>query len=373
MSQHKQRYIQARNITVIGALTNVLQGVLKLIGGFWFHSHALIADAVHSFSDLLSDFMVLFASHYGNQDADDAHPYGHRRIETVGTLLVSILLIFVGGSICWDALTEFTKIWPEVPTQGALCIAGFSILLNEILFFVTLHVAKKIHSNLIKANAWHHRSDSATSLVVALGILGSLLGYHHLDAIAAVVVSLLIIKMGIEYSWHSIKELIDTAVKPELIEDIQQTIASIPGVNKIHQLRTRSMGDHILVDVHILVFPYLSVSEGHYIAQHVHELLMKQYANISDVTVHVDPEDDESVSPSKQLPNRKHIEKEWLIPLQEQFPDIQTWIIHYLNGQLTIDLYLKNTHNRLDSLRKRCDQLIKMNAVIKLFRYFHPL
>lgn len=369
MTQHRAK--KARNITLLGAGANIIQGGIKIIGGLWFQSHALIADGLHSLSDLLTDFMVLFASHYGSVEADDEHPYGHHRIETVATLLLSILLICVGVGICWDAFEEFYKKNPLSPTYPAFLIAMASIALNEVLFYMTLAVGNQIHSNLIKTNAWHHRSDSASSLVVALGILGALFGYTYLDAVAAIIISFFIIKMGWKYSWQSVNELIDTAVKPETVQQIQSTITQIPGVNKIHQLRTRSMGGRIIIDVHVLVLPYLSVSEGHYIAQTVHNHLLKQLPSVIDVTVHVDPEDDEAHSPSLHLPNRQMIEKNWLIPLQELFPEIKTWVIHYLSGQITIDLYVKNMNDsHFSSLQARCDALRRHHTEIKLFRFY---
>lgn len=369
----RERYRKARFITLIGAASNVLQGIVKLVGGVLFNSDALIADGLHSFSDLLTDAMVVFASRFGSQAADEAHPYGHQRIETATTLLLSLILIVVGMGIGWHAFEEWSRHALDTPTLPALVIAVLSILLNEILFFTTLHVGKTIHSNLVKANAWHHRSDSASSIVVALGIIGSLLGHPYLDALAAMIVALLIIKMGVDYSWNSVKELIDTAVEPKAVQSIERAITKVSGVNKVHQLRTRSMGGSILVDVHILVSPFLSVSEGHYIAQHVHRVLLKKFPLIKDVTVHVDPEDDEYVQPSLHLPHRKAIEKKWLRPLQKAYPEIQSWVLHYLDGRLNIDLILETKHKTFDRLQDHCEQLVKKNPDIREIRLFTEL
>lgn len=361
----------AKQITLIGASINSLQGFIKILGGLWFNSHALIADGIHSFSDLLTDVMVLFGAHYGNQAADESHPYGHQRIETITTLFLSLLLIFAGLGIGVHVYNEWSKPGEiSSPTYGALIIACLSILSNELIFYFTLRVGHHIHSELIKANAWHHRADSASALVVAIGIMGSMLGYDYLDATAAFIVIMLIIKMGVEYAWNSTKELIDTAPHPALIREIEQIITLVPGVNKIHQLRTRSMGSRILVDVHILVFPYLTVSEGHFIAQHVHHDLIKKLPLIQDVTVHVDPEDDELYTPSLHLPNRKTIEQTWLIPLQKQFPVIQTWALHYLAGQLSIDLYLAASEKSYAPLYTHCQTLFDALPDMKMIRFF---
>jgi cation diffusion facilitator family transporter len=368
MSEHRAH--QAKKITIIGAIVNLLQGLIKILGGLWFNSHALIADGFHSFSDLITDFMVFFGAHYGNQAADETHPYGHQRIETATTLFLSLLLILAGAGIGWHAYEALANKVLTPPTYGALIVAGLSILSNELVFYFTLRTGNRIQSDLIKANAWHSRADSASSLVVAVGVLGSMMGYTYLDAFAAIVVALLIIKMGIEYVWTSLKELVDTAVDPELTREIEKIITSVPGVNKIHQLRTRSMGQHVLVDVHILVFPYLTVSEGHFIAQHVHQALLKHLPIIQDVTVHVDPEDDELFPPSVHLPNRKIIEETWLVPLQKTFPNIQTWGLHYLSGKLSIDLYISPTDQNLSHVHEHCQSMFAKTPYIKTIRIF---
>ncbi|OGV27709.1 MAG: cation transporter [Legionellales bacterium RIFCSPHIGHO2_12_FULL_37_14] len=365
-----QRYQQAKQITLIGALTNSAQGIAKILGGIYCNSHALIADGIHSFSDLLTDFMVIFGSHYGSQDADATHPYGHQRIETASTLFLSLLLALAGLGIAIHTYDEWAHRTLDAPTIGALVIALLSIAFNEALFYSTLHVGKKINSDLVKTNAWHHRADSASALVVSVGIIGSMLGYHYLDAVAALIVAWLIIKMGFVYAWRSLQELIDTAVSPEIIQEIERIITSVAGVNKIHQLRTRTMGSHIIVDVHVLVFPYITVSEGHYIAHHVHQTLLKKMPAINDVTVHIDPEDDEVNPPSAHLPNRKNIEKTWLIPLQANFPQIQTWNLHYLEGKLILDIYLNKMDAHSAKIAEYCQKEFAQEKDIKAIRLF---
>ena len=368
MSQKPSRYQQAKRITLLGALANAFLGILKIIGGFLYHSHALIADGLHSISDLMIDAMVLFASKYGSQEADDTHPYGHQRIETAGTLMLALLLIFAGVGIAWDAAAELFIQNPEQPTWLALPIAALSVLINEILFFYTRHVGHQIQSALITANAWHHRSDSAASAVVALGLIGSLLGFTHFDAIAAIIVGMMIVKMGLSYGWNSVKELIDTAIGPEQLQEIEQFISQIDGVKKIHQLRTRSMGGDIIIDVHVLVEPFISVSEGHYIAQHVHYLLKKQLPKVKDVTVHVDPEDDELYCPSVRLPNRTQLEKEIVHQWQKQFPGIINWTLHYLDGKIFIDLVYDPELVQANDLKKKIEQDLANVTTIKEVR-----
>ncbi|CDZ77707.1 Ferrous-iron efflux pump FieF [Legionella massiliensis] len=365
-----ERYQQAKRITVIGALINALLGCIKVLGGAFFHSHALIADGVHSFSDLITDFMVVFASKYGSQDADDSHPYGHQRIETAATLLLAVLLIVAGAGIAWDSLDELLSGAVSKPGGLALIIAFLSILANEALFHYTHHVGQRIQSPLIIANAWHHRSDAAASLVVALGLLGALFGFVYLDAIAAVIVGCMIIKMGMSYGWNSVKELVDTAVEPEMLKQIEAIIEAVDGVQKIHQLRSRLMGGEVLIDVHILVSPLISVSEGHYIAQHVHRALINKLSAVKDVTVHVDPEDDEVSCPSLHLPNRDALEKNLILSWQNDFPELSDWTIHYLDGKLTIDLQFNPKFNDWQQFKERLNIDLQPNDKICQVRLF---
>jgi cation diffusion facilitator family transporter len=334
----KTRYQKAKLITLIGAVINALLGISKLLGGIWFHSSALVADGFHSLSDLFTDGMVLIASKYGSLEADDSHPYGHQRIETAATYVLALLLILTGVAIAWDALSHLRHHEHEHPAIWALPLAAISIIANEALFWYTRHVGRVIQSQLIIANAWHHRSDAASSLIVFAGLLGSLAGFTSLDGIAALLVGILIIKMGVNYGWTSIKELVDTGVEPNIRTDIEKIIKSTDGVLKVHQLRTRLMGSDIFVDVHVQVNPMISVSEGHFIAQHVHLRLMKTLSNIKDVTVHIDPEDDEITSPSIHLPNRTTLEKNLLNHWRNTFPAINACLLHYLDGKLTLDL-----------------------------------
>lgn len=333
-----ERYQRARAVTLCGALINILLGIVKLMGGYVYQSHALVADGFHSFSDLVIDSLVLFAARYSHQEADESHPYGHQRIETAATLFLSLLLILTGLGIAWHSLRDVIFERSFSPQWLALPIAALSIVANEALFRWTLHVGKKIGSQMIITNAWHHRSDAASSIVVLIGLLGGLFKFYALDAIAAIIVGCMIVKMGVEYGWEAVKALIDTAIAFEKLEKIRKTIEAVPGVKKIHQLRSRMMGSDIFIDVHILVSPKISVSEGHYIAQHVHQELKQQVTQVKDVTVHVDPEDDEIVMPSFDLPSRSQLEKNLLIDWKVKFPFIQEWMLHYLNGAVVIDL-----------------------------------
>lgn len=367
MAHPDHRYQEARKITLVGAGVNVVLGMLKVVGGWLFQSHALVADGLHSFADLFTDTMVLFASKYGNQDADELHPYGHQRIETAATLMLSLLLILTGLGIAWDSLQHILLHTIQSPHYWALGFAAFSMIANEILFYLTKKVGDKINSPLIVANAWHHRSDSASSGVVLLGITGSLLGYAYLDPIAAILVGALIIKMGIDYGWDSVKELVDTGVEPAQISEIRQIISCVDGVCKIHQFRNRKMGGDIFVDVHVLVSPWISVSEGHQIAQRVHCALLNANSQIKDVTVHIDPEDDELAMPSNNLPSRLALEKKLLMQWQEVFPEIQSFVLHYLDGNITVEIKLAKAFRQWLKLEKLIrEDLAQYSAITKV-------
>lgn len=370
MTQHL-RYSLAKKVTLLGAGINALLGIVKLIGGYLFHSHALMADGIHSFSDLIIDVMVLFASKFGSAHADESHPYGHQRIETATTLLLALLLILAGIGIAWDALDELFKGTHTIPGWLTLPIITLSIIANELLFHYTQRIGKRIQSALILANAWHHRSDAASSIVVLIGIMGSLAGLIYLDALAAVLVGLMIVKMGWDYGWNSVKELVDTAVSAELLEEINRVIQDVDGVKLIHQLRSRYMGSDVLIDVHVLVSPKISVSEGHYIAQHVHNALVDRIDSVKDVIVHIDPEDDETCSPSLHLPSRKVIKEQLLQEVLGDFPAILYWNLHYLNGKISIDIACSESFNQWEELDGQIRSALKLDDEIEEIRIFN--
>lgn len=361
------RYLEAKKVTIIGAITNVFLGISKIVTGYLFHSHALVADGIHSFSDVLTDLMVVFASKFGSQDADISHPYGHQRIETAATFFLAFLLIITGSVIAWDAIDELLTATSTKPNWLALPVATLSIIVNEALFYYTHRIGKRIQSPLILANAWHHRSDSAAAFVVLIGLIGSLWGIVYLDAVAASIVGCIIIKMGWDYGWKSLKELVDTAVDPELLKTIEKTIESVSGIDKIHQLRSRMMGDDVFIDVHIQVAPYISVSEGHYIAQQVHHTLLTQIDRVKDVTVHVDPEDDEIAHPSINCPKRSQLEVEIIKPIRTHFPHLEFYTLHYLNGEIGLDMVFDVHFKDWDELHKMLtDMRLKHNAIKKI-------
>ncbi|MES2141814.1 MAG: cation diffusion facilitator family transporter [Pseudomonadota bacterium] len=369
------RYRQARFIGLLGGIKNIFLATFKIIFAITGHSHALLADGIHSLSDLLVDCVVIIASKFGSKAADEDHPYGHGRIETAATVVLALVLATAAFGIIIDAgFTLASSHVNSIPAPYVLWIAMASIILNELLYFWTKHTATQIKSKLLMTNAWHHRSDSLSSLAVTLGVMGAWLGFPKLDALAAVVVGLMILKIAWDFGWHSIRELVDTVSNLEETEKIKQFIKEIPGVEALHQLRTRSIAGSIFCDVHVLVDPKLSVSEGHYIGQDVESRLTEKFSDITDVTVHIDTEDDEITNPSYHLPSRSVLqpilEKAWkgIIPQSS----INTAALHYENGKITIELKLPlhflNKNNLLHEIKKIMDSEAFIKN-IKLFYY----
>jgi len=338
-----ERFQETRRVTLIGSFIDFTLGVAKIVVGYIGNSQALIADGIHSFSDLLTDGLVLFAVKHGSREADEKHPYGHGRIETLTTVILGVALVAVAIGIAYDATLRLMH--PELlPHPGwlALSVACISVAAKEGIYHYTLRTAEKFNSNLLRANAWHSRSDAISSVIVVVGVLGSMGGLTYLDAVAAIGVGIMVAKIGVDLAWHSIQELIDTAMEPEQIEQIQTAIQSVDGVQALHMLRTRRMGSDGLVDVHILVNPKISVSEGHRISDTVRAQIIRDVDDVTDVMVHIDPEDDEKVAPSSGLPLRhealKLLESRW--QGLDATKHLEDTMLHYLDGKIHVELLL---------------------------------
>jgi cation diffusion facilitator family transporter len=337
------RYRDARLATVVGAVVNLALAVVKVIIGIVGQSHALITDGIHSLSDLATDALVLVAARHGSRDADADHPYGHGRIETAFTVALGVFLLLVSLGISIDAGRRLFD--PRLllhPEPLALVVALVSVLSKELLYQYTMRVARRLRSPLLKANAWHHRTDALSSVVVLTGIAGSLIGLEYLDALASVGVALMIARIGWDVAWDAIRELVDTGLEPERVTTIRNSILAVEGVNSVHMLRTRRMGADALVDVHVQVNPRLSVSEGHQIGEYVRTKLVKNIEEVADVTVHVDPEDDDRGLLCAGLPLRP----EFIEQLKERWQPILNLALlkainlHYLSGKIHVDLVL---------------------------------
>ena len=362
----------------VGAAVNILQTLIKIGFGILGQSAALIADGIHSLSDLLSDLLVIIAVRLGSRKADYEHPYGHRRFETIATVILGVSLVTIGGLISWSVMNRMAH--PEhlpVPNFMGLGIAAVSILVNEWLYHYTKRIAKKTRSKLLMANAWHQRSDAISSLVVLFGIGAVMLGYPLADAIAAIVVALMVAKIGLNLVLESIKELVDTSLPPKVIAEIRATIMGIDGVEGIHLLRSRQMGEDALIDAHIVVDPRITVSEGHTISDTVRDELVSRFDDVMDVLVHVDPENDEALFDQSKTLARRDVQ----ILLDKYLADfknsIEDFRIHYLNGHIEVEVILPLALSKqpplLAALKKRCNLMTvkvkKIDNVILFFKH----
>lgn len=279
----------AKRSTLVSVVVNISLATVQIIVGFISHSSALIADGVHSLTDLISDFVVLFANHHSSKSADEDHNYGHQRFENAASLFLGLSLLGVGIMMMWNAGYKiiFSTNKPIVQIQ-ALWVALSALAIKEILFRYMLRVATKVRSSMLVANAWHARSDAASSFLVAVGIIGSLMGHPVFDILGALIVGLLIAKTGFTFSWNSLHDLMDRATSAHEVEKIKQLIISLPEVKGYHKLRTRKMGDAIFVDVHIELDGEMTVKQSHDIETQIRK---KVSANLPvfDMMIHIDP------------------------------------------------------------------------------------
>jgi len=341
-----ERYAASRRVTLVSVLWNLVLTVSQVIIGLVGNSQALVADGMHTLSDVITDFMVLFALKHGRKDADAEHPYGHARFETAVTLLLGIMLVVVGAGIAINAGIRLTTAQTFViPAAVTLWVAMATLAAKEGLYRYTMLTAKRFDSNMLRANAWHHRSDALSSLIVAAGIGGSLLGFGFLDSVAAIVVALMVIKVGGELAWQALRELVDTGLAPDQLESIRRVILSVGGVKALHLLRTRRVGEKALADVHIIVDDHLSVSEGHQIGETVRARLIEEIAPMADVMVHIDTEEDIDDANCLDLPTRQEVErrlKKYFARIPEA-RQIEQTTLHYLKGRIDIELLLPLT------------------------------
>lgn len=338
--------------TLIGVSANLTLVVVKFIGGAVGHSAALVADALHSLSDLLTDAIVLATHKIGQLPADSNHPYGHGRAETIGSTIVGSVIILAGiwiGYDVWRIVQSGTQL---VPTWLAAGAAAFSIAVNEALFHYTHSVGKRIKSPVVIANAWHHRSDAISSAAALTGILGAHYGYPIMDPLAGAVVALMILKTGYTILSDGLRDLMDSGLNEEQTQEIQKIIDGVPEVIKYHNLRTRTLGGEIFMDVHILVDVDLTVTEGHAAAERVRRKLIDVLDRVRDVLVHVDGEEDHKLLPLYTI-TRKDLEK-------IADPEIAAariklkrtrMRVHHLKGTNVMELYL-----RVDS-KKTIDEI----------------
>jgi cation diffusion facilitator family transporter len=369
---------EIKKVCIISALSNSLLAIIKIMIGFIGQSQALIADGLHSVSDLLADGLVMISSKWGEKAPDLDHPYGHRRIETLSTIIIALLLLVIAGGILFDSIQHIIhRTAIEKPSAWVMVAAAISILTNEGLFRFGRHVGLRIHSPLLIANAWHNRSDALSSLIVLLSVIGCYFSINIMDLIGAILIALLITRMAVQMILQATNELIDAAVDPDTLAGIEQQINSTKGVIAPHQIRTRSHSGFIFIDAHIIVNPTLSVSEGHYIGEQVKAKLMQWNEKITDVTVHIDSEDDEQLPSPIHLPNRQAF-IELIQTHCTNCPGINNIIeyqIHYINNCISCTLVLPlsvidqdSAKSILTTYKKQLENLDIVSEVRILFR-----
>lgn len=283
------RAAAAARSTWFSVAVNVVLTAVQVAVGLFAQSQALVADGIHSLSDLVSDFVVLAVNRHSHKDADEDHPYGHQRFETAASLLLGALLLAVGAGMLWSAATKLQQ--PEAVPQVhalALWVAGATLAAKEALFRYLLAVAKRVRSGMLVANAWHARSDAASSLVVGIGLAGNLAGYPLLDPIAAAIVGFMVARMGWSFGFDALNDLTDHAIDTEEIAAIRATLEATPGVEGVHDLRTRKTGDMVIVDAHLEVDGTLTVAAGHAIAVEARRRVMERH-RVLNVMTHLDP------------------------------------------------------------------------------------
>ncbi|MDP6209945.1 MAG: cation diffusion facilitator family transporter [SAR324 cluster bacterium] len=335
----------ALKVTLLGLAANLILALAKGFIGIIANSSALIADAGHSVSDLLSDGITLWAVRMSGIPKDKNHPYGHGKFETVGTFIISLLLLFTGIGVAGHVFNRMDA--TVVPGTIALWMAGIAIIVKEALFHVTRMVGRRTGSRVLMANAWHHRSDAISSVAALLGIAGAQLGIPLMDPIAGMLVAGLIIKTGIDIGYESIRELTDETVEEDVISELGKIMSGIEGVDHYHEMRARRMGPHLLVDLHIQVDSMMSISAAHQVAERVRLEILEKLPAVNEVLVHVDAEDDHVGDEGSELLQdivlmrpQGEIENDVKKVLAE-IPEIQgiTHIYcHYLNQKLTVQV-----------------------------------
>jgi cation diffusion facilitator family transporter len=281
---------QIKSITYLGMVVNIALSVIKVAIGLFAASLALIADGLHSLSDVATDMAVLLGLRLGSKEPDQSHPYGHGRAETFSAGLIALILIVVGGAMIYYATLAIARDEMTTPRLAVLIAAVISIAAKEWLYRITQKAAIESHSPALYANAWHHRSDALSSVAVVIGFISLELGFGHGDQVAAIAVGLMIIWVGVRIIGDALRELTEAAVDPDTIEHIKEIINSNSSIGSWHKLRTRMVGREVFLDLHILVDPDLKITAAHEIAESLEKTLDEQIARPINITVHIEPD-----------------------------------------------------------------------------------
>jgi len=281
---------QIRSVTNLGIVVNVALSIVKVTIGLLFGSIALVADGIHSISDMATDFAVLLGVYFGSKEPDRSHPYGHGRVETFSAGFIAMVLVFVGSAMIYYAAVDIAKGKVTDFHVAVLIVAIVSIIVKELLYRVTKEIAIKSHSPALYANAWHHRSDALSSVAVLIGFISLKAGFDYGDQIAAIAVGLMVILVGIRVAGDCLRELTEGAVDQGTIEHIENIINANSSIRQWHKLRTRMVGREVFLDLHIVVDPDLNVTTAHEISENLENTLHEQITRPVNITVHIEPD-----------------------------------------------------------------------------------
>jgi cation diffusion facilitator family transporter len=337
---------------IVGMIANILLSLFKFIGGLLGNSVALVADAIHSLSDLVTDIIVLFTHRIGKIPQDKDHPYGHGRAETIGATVIGLLIIATGIGVIhetWEAMAEAPD---KAPGLLAATAALLSILINEGLYHYTRRVGEAAQSPSLIANAWHHRTDAISSIAALIGIVGASQGFAFMDPLAGAVVGCMVVKVGIDITREGVRDLMDTALSDEHTKKIHSILKDIPEVLHFHDLRSRVIGGEFLIDVHILVDSEMTVTEGHRVAETARRNLINSIPNIQDVLVHVDGEHDAEVEGIYPVTRKELVDiaRPMISELGENISPAEIRV-HHIKGKNIVDVFIKigSSQNMEDS------------------------
>lgn len=362
-TEDPERFAEGQRITWVSVAVNIVLTAMQMVVGFMAHSQSLIADAMHTLSDIVADGFVLVANRKSAEAADDDHPYGHGRYETVASLVLGLLLSGTGIGILIAAAGRLQDLNSAPPVGvAAMWAALITLAAKEGLFRYMLKTAERLRSPMLVANAWHARADALSSLVVAAGIGGALLGFNFADAVAAIIVGGMIVRAGLHFAWEAIQELIDTGLSAEEVGAIRRTIADTSGVLGLHELRTRRMAHKVLVDAHVQVNPRISVSEGHRVAEAARRRVLDGHEEVLDVLVHIDAENDLHGNAAVGLPDRPVLLAHLASALGIDTSLLDATVLHYLGSRVEADIVLPANRfdlARLQEMQQRMQDLLK--------------
>lgn len=356
---------------VINATLTIGQVVIGLFAG----AFSLVADAAHTLSDLVTDALVLLAGRHSADPADLRHPYGHARVETVTSFLLGLVLGGVGIGFLWSSGIRLQHM-DQLPQlhPAALVMAVLTLVAKELMFRYILAAARRLQAPMLETNAWHARSDAASSLVVAAGIGGSLAGYPFLEPLAAAVVGFLILHMGFQFAAKAVRELIDTGLPEDELARLRRTILDTPGVVSLHEMRTRRMAHRVLCDAHVQVEPRLTVSEGHRVSDSVYARVRAAHPEVQDVLVHIDPEDDADLQmvPPGPPPKRTEVIDTVRALLGPDGPAPKRVQIHYLGHRVDVEVLLPVfvPADQLAALDRRTTQWLNVHPEYRSMAFF---